>query len=97
MIVNEGAKILAEGIVPRSLDIDIVMMLGYGYPRWRGGPMFEADEIGLDGIVDDMRSVSAASGPGWDPAPLLVKLAQAGSHFKEFSMMQGGIKPRRNE
>src|SRR5690606_38394193 len=53
VIVNEGAKILAEGIAARALDIDIVKIHGYGYPAWRGGPMFEADEIGTPAILAD--------------------------------------------
>ena len=76
-MVNEGASILAEGIVPRALDIDIVLVHGYGYPAWRGGPMFEADEIGTADILADMREVHAAFGLGWEPAPLLVELRRS--------------------
>lgn len=80
-IVNEGARILAEGIAARALDIDMALIHGYGYPAWRGGPMFEADEIGLARILEDVKTVAAASGPGWEPAPLLVELAAKGMRF----------------
>ncbi len=80
-MVNEGARILSEGIVPRALDIDVVLMTGYGFPGWRGGPMFEADQIGLDSILADVRALRAFAGPGFEPAPLLEELAQAGRKF----------------
>ncbi len=83
-MVNEGAKILDEGIAARALDIDMVMIHGYGYPAWRGGPMFEADEIGLARVLDDVKEMSAASGVGWEPAPLLEKLAAQGGRFGEW-------------
>jgi 3-hydroxyacyl-CoA dehydrogenase len=84
-MVNEGARILSEGIVPRALDIDIVLMTGYGFPGWRGGPMFEADQIGLDTILADFRAVQAFAGPGYEPAPLLEELAQAKQKFADFT------------
>jgi 3-hydroxyacyl-CoA dehydrogenase len=84
-MVNEGARILSEGIVPRALDIDVVLMTGYGFPSWRGGPMFEADQIGLDTILDDVRALEAFAGPGFEPAPLLEELAQAKRHFADFT------------
>jgi 3-hydroxyacyl-CoA dehydrogenase len=87
-IVNEGARILAEGIAQRALDIDVVMIHGYGYPAWRGGPMFEADEIGTAEILSDMREVHAAFGFGWEPAPLLVELGEAGRRFGDLPPMR---------
>jgi 3-hydroxyacyl-CoA dehydrogenase len=82
-MVNEGARILSEGIVPRALDIDVVLMTGYGFPGWRGGPMFEADQIGLDVILADFRAVQAFAGPGYEPALLLEELAQAKRKFAD--------------
>ena len=82
-IVNEGAKILAEGIAARALDIDMVMIHGYGYPAWRGGPMFEADEIGLTAILADVRDMASEAGVGWEPAPLLLELAASGGRFAD--------------
>ena len=83
-IVNEGAKILAEGIVPRALDIDMVYLYGYGFPAWRGGPMFAADEMGLDKMLDDVKAVHHFAGKGFEPAPLLVELAAKGGKFADF-------------
>jgi 3-hydroxyacyl-CoA dehydrogenase len=80
-MANEGAKILAEGIVPRALDIDVVYLHGYGYPVWRGGPMFEADRVGAKQILADMREVHAICGDGFEPADLLVALAASGGTF----------------
>jgi len=80
-LINEGAKILEEGIALRASDIDVVYLTGYGFPVIRGGPMFYADTIGLNTIVEAMRrfAVNPASDPGsWAPAALLVKLAAAG-------------------
>ncbi|MBK9081028.1 MAG: enoyl-CoA hydratase/isomerase family protein [Rhizobiales bacterium] len=85
VMANEGAKILAEGIVPRALDIDVVYLQGYGYPVWRGGPMFEADRVGLKQILADMREVSALAGPGFEPAALLVELAESGGAFASWT------------
>jgi len=85
-LVNEGAKILEEGIAQRASDIDVVYTAGYGFPRWRGGPMFAADRRGLADIVSAMRRFS--HGPAyqqaatfWQPAPLLVRLAESGQAF----------------
>ena len=74
-LVNEGAQILEEGIAARASDIDIVYLSGYGFPVWRGGPMLFADTVGLYNVVAAMRRY------GWEPAALLVKLAQAGKSF----------------
>ncbi len=82
-MVNEGARILAEGIAPRALDIDMALIHGFGYPAWRGGPMFEAGEIGLPTILKDVEALHEASGNGWEPAPLLVKLARSGGSFAD--------------
>jgi 3-hydroxyacyl-CoA dehydrogenase len=83
MMVNEAAKILDEGIAPRALDVDMVLLNGYGFPIWRGGPMHEADEIGLDKILATMREIHASYGKGFEPAPLLVKLAESGGKFAD--------------
>jgi 3-hydroxyacyl-CoA dehydrogenase len=90
-MVNEGAKILAEGIAARALDIDIVKIHGYGYPAWRGGPMFEADARGLDTVLADVQALAATSGPGWDPAPLLIDLVRDGRRFAD--LPAGRISP----
>ncbi|MFT6288943.1 MAG: 3-hydroxyacyl-CoA dehydrogenase [Alcanivorax sp.] len=78
-LVNEGAKILEEGIAARPSDIDIVYLNGYGFPAWRGGPMFYADTLGLAEVVARMEALLAATGDeDWAPAPLLRKLLDEG-------------------
>lgn len=81
-LVNEGANILAEGIASKASDIDAVYLNGYGFPAWRGGPMFYADEIGLDAVERAVRRyASQANGDAWEIAPLLVELARSGRRF----------------
>ena len=80
-LVNEGAEILEEGIALRASDIDIVYIYGYGFPRFRGGPMFYADTVGLDKVLESVKRFHAAHGEFWKPAPLLEKLAAEGKKF----------------
>jgi 3-hydroxyacyl-CoA dehydrogenase len=83
-LVNEGARILEEGIAARASDIDIVYLTGYGFPVWRGGPMFYADRIGLYEVARRMRQLAVHSSGGpefWTPAPLLARLAATGQPF----------------
>lgn len=80
-LVNEGAKILEEGIAQRSSDIDVIYLNGYGFPSWRGGPMFYADSVGLDKVLATIRELHARCGDWWKPAPLLEKLAAEGRTF----------------
>ncbi len=83
-LVNEGARILEEGIAQRSSDIDMVYLTGYGFPAWRGGPMFWADQSGLYDIMHRMKRLARNphGDPGfWTPAPLLERLALAGGRF----------------
>ncbi len=74
-LANEGAKILEEGIALRSVDIDVIYLTGYGFPAYRGGPMFYADTLGLANVLAKVQAF------GWEPAPLLVKLAAEGKTF----------------
>jgi 3-hydroxyacyl-CoA dehydrogenase len=81
-LINEGARILEEGVAARSSDIDIVYIAGYGFPDFRGGPMFYADTVGLANIVRAMRGFAAGYRPdGWEPAPLLQRLATENRGF----------------
>lgn len=81
-MVNEGARILEEGIAARASDIDVIWVYGYGFPVWRGGPMFYADRIGLPQICDKLKTFARESGDETlKPAPLLEKLAADGSGF----------------
>ena len=80
-LVNEGAKILDEGIALRAGDIDVVWMHGYGFPRYRGGPLFWADLVGLRTIYDTMSRLHDEHGQWLEPAPLLKRLAEQGKGF----------------
>ena len=84
-LVNEGAKLLGEGIALRAVDIDIVYLNGYGFPAWRGGPMFYADTVGLDKVLARIREFEARHGSDlWSAAPLLERLARDGRTFADF-------------
>jgi len=85
-LVNEGAKILEEGIALRASDIDVVYLTGYGFPPQRGGPMFHASRVGLGQVVRRMREFAAndhADPAAWKPAKLLARLAAAGRTFED--------------
>ena len=83
-LVNEGAHILEDGIASKASDIDIVYLTGYGFPLWRGGPMFHADSVGLYNVLAAMRRYAKGhEGSAWEPAPLLVRLAEAGKSFND--------------
>jgi len=83
-LVNEGAKILEEGLAIRASDIDVIWVHGYGFPRYHGGPMFWADTIGLDEVYETMRRYHAEHGELMRPASLLEKLAKEGKKFSDF-------------
>ncbi len=80
-LVNEGARILTEKIASRASDIDLVYVNGYGFPAYRGGPMFWADTVGLEQVVATMQSLAPTHGARWAPAPLLLELAGSGRRF----------------
>jgi 3-hydroxyacyl-CoA dehydrogenase len=82
-IANEGAKVLADGIARRPLDIDVTLINGYGYPAWRGGPMFEADALGLARVLADIEEAHAFAGAGYEPAELVMTLAREGRRFAD--------------
>ncbi|WP_313280310.1 3-hydroxyacyl-CoA dehydrogenase NAD-binding domain-containing protein [Stutzerimonas balearica] len=83
-LVNEGAKILEEGIAQRASDIDVIYLNGYGFPAFRGGPMFYADSVGLDEVLARVKALHARCGDWWKPAPLLEKLAAEGRTFSDW-------------
>lgn len=81
-MINEGAKILEEGIAARPLDIDVVWLYGYGFPIYLGGPMFYADTVGVKKVYDAILKYQDLVGAEyWTPSPLLEKLAKAGKGF----------------
>ncbi|WP_375576463.1 3-hydroxyacyl-CoA dehydrogenase NAD-binding domain-containing protein [Paracidovorax oryzae] len=80
-MVNEGAKVVDEGIALRPLDVDVTFLAGYGFPRFRGGPMHYADTVGLPTILADIREFAQEDPLFWKPAPLLEKLVAEGRDF----------------
>jgi 3-hydroxyacyl-CoA dehydrogenase len=78
-MINEGAKILEEGKASRASDIDIVWIYGYGWPAYRGGPMFYGDTLGLAAVAAGLKKYNL------QPAPLLEKLAAAGKRLSDYS------------
>ena len=82
-LVNEGAKILEEGIAIRASDIDVVYANGYGFPRFRGGPMYWAESDGLGRVLATMRRLAPSHGMRWRPAALLEKLVDSGQGWRD--------------
>jgi len=83
-LINEGAKILEEGIAIRAVDIDIIYLNGYGYPAWRGGPMWYANTVGLKKVYDRVCEFHEQHGELWEPSTLLKTLAEQGKTFADF-------------
>jgi len=83
-LVNEGARILEEGYALRAVDIDIIYINGYGYPAYRGGPMWYADTVGLPKVLARIEEFEKEHGTLWTPAPLLKQLAAEGKTFADF-------------
>jgi 3-hydroxyacyl-CoA dehydrogenase len=88
-LANTGAELLDEGIALRASDIDTVYVNGYGFPAWRGGPMWSADVIGLKAVVEKMQGYEKAHGPRFTPAKLLARLAREGKKFNERKSNEG--------
>jgi 3-hydroxyacyl-CoA dehydrogenase len=83
-LVNEGARILEEGYALRAVDIDIIYLNGYGFPAYRGGPMWYADTVGLKKVYDRICQFEQQHGETWKPAPLLKQLAERNQTFANF-------------
>jgi 3-hydroxyacyl-CoA dehydrogenase len=89
-LLNEGFRILGEGVALRASDIDVVWTAGYGFPRYRGGPMFYAETLGLDVLLAGMRKYQDIFGPmHWQPAPLLVELVERRLSIAQWQTDQG--------
>ncbi|MGF6482006.1 3-hydroxyacyl-CoA dehydrogenase NAD-binding domain-containing protein [Paraburkholderia sp. JPY419] len=80
-MINEGANVVHEGIALRPLDVDVTLLYGYGFPRYRGGPMKYADSVGLATILADIREYAKEDPLFWRPSPLLVELVERGADF----------------
>ena len=88
-LVNEGARILEEGFALRASDIDVIYLNGYGFPAYRGGPMWYADTVGIRKVYERVSEFHRQQGEIWQPAPLLKRLAEEGKTFAEFSNEEG--------
>ncbi len=88
-MVNEAANILGEGIARRPLDVDMVSLMGYGFPRYHGGPLKWADLQGLPALLDDIKSYAQEDAYFWQPAPLLEELVASGRNFDDLNKGMG--------
>ena len=87
-LVNEGTAILQEGIAARPSDINMVYIHGYGFPAWRGGPMFYADTLGLGNVIDKLNALKALTGDTcWEPNSLLLDLAEKGKDLNSLNSL----------
>jgi len=84
-MVNEAAKVVGEGIARRPLDVDMTLLFGYGFPRYRGGPLKWADMVGLDSLLADIKTYSGEDAYFWQPAPLLEQLVAEGRSFDDLN------------
>jgi 3-hydroxyacyl-CoA dehydrogenase len=80
-MINEGANVVHQRIALRPLDVDVTFLYGYGFPRFRGGPMKYADHVGLDKVLADIREFAKEDPLFWQPSPLLVDLVERGANF----------------
>jgi 3-hydroxyacyl-CoA dehydrogenase len=92
-LVNEAARILEEGYALRAVDIDIIYLNGYGFPAYRGGPMWHADTVGLRQVHERIQEFEKRHGYWWKPAPLIEKLAAEGKTFAEWDQERGAARP----
>ena len=84
-MINEAARVVDEGIAERPLDVDVTLLNGYGFPRWRGGPMHYADTVGLDKILTDIKEFQQEDDWFWQPAPLIERLVAKGQKFSSLN------------
>jgi 3-hydroxyacyl-CoA dehydrogenase len=89
-MINEGARILEEGYALRAADLDVIYLNGYGFPAWRGGPMFYADSVGLTQIYARVRQFHQDLGERWKPANLLRRLAAENKTFRDYDAGRTG-------
>jgi 3-hydroxyacyl-CoA dehydrogenase len=87
-MINEGARILDEGYALRAADIDTIYLSGYGFPGYRGGPMWYADTVGLKKLLQRIQEFQRTHGEFWEPAPLLRQLAEQGRTFAQWDAEQ---------
>jgi 3-hydroxyacyl-CoA dehydrogenase len=88
-MVNEAAKVVEEGIARRPADVDMVLLFGYGFPRYRGGPLKWADLQGLDTVLEDIERFAQEDAWFWKPSPLLQSLVAQGRNFEDLNRTAG--------
>ena len=86
-MINEGANVVHEGIALRPLDVDVTLLYGYGFPRYRGGPMKYADLLGLPNVLADIREFALEDPVFWQPSPLLIDLVERGANFDSLNQI----------
>jgi 3-hydroxyacyl-CoA dehydrogenase len=89
-MINEGAKVLEEGIALKPSDIDVTFLMGYGFPRYRGGPMKYADMYGLENVLADLREFAREDAKFWKPAQLIVDMVENGESFDDLNKRAAG-------
>jgi len=92
-LVNEAARVLDEGVALRASDIDVVYLTGYGFPAFRGGPLFHADAVGLARVHERLSALHRELGARFAPAPLLARLAREGSSFRAWDAARAAARP----
>ncbi len=90
-MINEGANVVHEGIALRPLDVDVTLLYGYGFPRYRGGPMKYADLLGLPNVLADIREFALEDPVFWQPSPLLIDLVERGANFDSLNQINDNI------
>jgi len=80
-MINEGANVVHQGVALRPLDVDVTFLSGYGFPRYRGGPMKYAGSVGLATVLADIREFAQEDPLFWQPSPLIVKLVERDADF----------------
>jgi len=93
-LINEGARVLAGGFAQRAADIDVIYTSGYGFPSYRGGPMFFADRVGLRTVCDRVNELHREYGARWEPAPLLTELAARSATFRDYDAEREAARTR---
>lgn len=88
-MINEGANVVADKVALRPLDVDVTLLNGYGFPRWRGGPMKYADDVGLDKILADIEAFAQEDPVFWQASPLLRQLVASGGNFSSLNNLNG--------
>ena len=89
-LINIGAQLLDDGVALRASDMDVVYVYGYGFPKYRGGPMYYADQVGLENVYRDILALHQEYGDAWRPAPLLRRLADEGGSFRAWDARASG-------